>query len=152
MGNIKIESFKVIGIKVRTSNLNGEAVRDIGALWSKFMNDDILNKIPDKLTNDIYAVYTEYDGDHLKPYTALLGCKVKDLQNVPKDMVGMSFSGGVYKEFTAKGDLTKNAVYDVWTNIWEQNLNRSYIADFEVYGEKAINPTNGEAIIYVGIL
>ncbi len=152
MGNIKIESFKVIGIKVRTSNLNGEAARDIGALWNKFMNDDILNSIPNKLTNDIYAVYTAYEGDHLKPYTALLGCKVKDLKDVPEGMVGMSFNEGVYKKFIAKGDLTKNAVYDVWTSIWKQNLNRSYKADFEVYGEKAINPTNGEASIYVGIM
>jgi len=152
MENIKIESFSVIGITVRTSNLNGESARDIGVLWHKFMSEDILNKIPNKVTNDIYAVYTEYEEDYLKPYTTILGCKVENTETVPEGMVRMSFKRGNYKEFIAKGDLTKNAVYDAWNSIWQQNLNRNYIADFEVYGEKAINPKNGEVPIYVGII
>jgi len=151
MKSIKIDPFTVVGITVRTSNLNGESARDIGALWSKFMNEDILNKIPNKVSNDIYVVYTNYDGDHLMPYTTLLGCCVKDLTKVPEKMIGLPFNGGNYEEFIAKGDLTQKVVYDTWDSIWQQNLDRNYKADFEVYGVKAVNPKDGEVSIFVGV-
>ena len=35
MQKVKIETFKVIGISVRTSNLNGQAQKDIGLLWQR---------------------------------------------------------------------------------------------------------------------
>jgi predicted transcriptional regulator YdeE len=31
------------------------------------------------------------------------------------------------------------------------NIDRAYTVDFESYGEKAIDPTNGEAEIYIAI-
>lgn len=54
-------------------------------------------------------------------------------------------------KFVSKGDLTKNVVYDTWKEINEQNLDRVFAADFELYGDKAQDPTNGEVEVYVGI-
>ena len=48
MENIKIEAFNVIGIAVKTTNENGQAGKDIPALWEKFISEGILDKIPNK--------------------------------------------------------------------------------------------------------
>lgn len=150
MGQVKIEPFKVIGISIRTSNATGEAAKDIGGLWEKFVGEGILDQIPNKLGHDIYCVYTEYEGDHMKPYTTILGCKVESLDHIPEGMVGKSFAGGSYRTFEAKGDLTKGAVYEAWYKIWQTGMDRSYDADFEIYGEKAQNPSDAEVTIFVG--
>ena len=38
-----------------------------------------------------------------------------------------------------------------WEKIFELDLNRTYLADFEIYGEKAQNPLAAEVDFYVGI-
>ena len=152
MQKVKIEDFKVIGIAVRTTNENGQAGKDIPALWNKFMSEGILEKIPNKISNDILSIYTNYESDHSKPYDTILACKVSSLENIPDGMVGQSFEGGAFQKFISKGDLTKGAVFGTWTEIWKTDLNRVYTCDFEVYGEKAQNPTDAEVAIFVAIL
>lgn len=151
MQNVKIESFKVIGITVRTTNENGQAAQDIPQLWGRFMAEGILEKIPHKIDDSILSIYTNYESDHTKPYDTIIGCRVSSLNIVPEGMVGRSFDGGTYTKFVSKGDLTKDAVYNTWKEIWNTDLNRTYKADFDVYGEKAQHPTNGEIDIFVGI-
>ena len=151
MNTIKIEPFKVIGISVRTTNENGQSAIDIGELWNKFMSEGIVEKIPNKIDNTIFSIYTDYESDYTKPYTTLLGCKVENLNKIPKGMTGTEFKGGSYRKLTAKGDLVKGAVFGEWSKIWEMDLNRKYSADFEIYGEKAQNPTDAEVDIFVAI-
>ena len=76
MQEIKIEAFDIIGISIRTTNENMQAAQDIGALWGRFKGEDIFSQIPGKLEDDIYCIYTNYEGDHTKPYDVVLGCKV----------------------------------------------------------------------------
>ena len=151
MDIVKQEEFNIIGIDIRTSNNDGEGVRDIGALWQKFMQEQILNKIPNKISNDIYSIYTEYEGDYTQPYTTLIGCRVKHLDEIPIGMRGMKFNSGAYQKFIAKGDLSANIVADAWVKIWKTDINRAYTQDFEVYGEKTCNPSNAEVDIYIAI-
>ena len=66
-------------------------------------------------------------------------------------MVSKEIEKGEYQKFTAKGDLTKDAVVKIWSEIWKSNIKRQYTTDFEVYGEKASDPTNGEAEIFIAI-
>jgi predicted transcriptional regulator YdeE len=63
----RLESFKVIGISVRTTNENRQATKDIPFLWKKFFEENISSKIPNKLSDDLYCVYTHYEKDHTKP-------------------------------------------------------------------------------------
>jgi len=146
-----MNSFQIIGISVRTINENGKAKKDIGNLWKRFMSENILEKVPAIKDKTIYAIYTDYEGDHTKPYTTILGYKVSTLDKIPEGMVGKKIEQAVYHKFTAKGDLTNNAVIDEWVKIWNMNLDRTHTTDFETYGEKAANPTNGEADIYIAI-
>lgn len=151
MQKVTIESFKVIGIAVRTTNENGQSAQDIGQLWSTFMSEAIADKIPNKVDANVFSIYTNYQGDHTKPYDTILGCKVNSLDEIPEGMVGQSFDGGTYRKFISKGDLTKGIVFGTWSEIHNQNLNRVFTADFELYGEKAQNPTDAEVEVYVGI-
>ena len=151
MKKTKIEPFKIIGISVRTTNANGQAAREIADLWGKFMNDNVLDAIPNKIDGTVYSVYTDYEGDHTKPYTAILGCKVENLNTIPNGMVGKSFNGGNYIKTTVKGDLTKGLIVNEWTKIWGMDLERIFTVDFEVFGEKAQNPMDAEIDFLVAV-
>ncbi|TVZ15497.1 GyrI-like domain-containing protein [Maribacter sp. MAR_2009_72] len=151
MQTVKIEPFNIIGISIRTTNENGQASKEIAQLWGKFMSESTLEKIPYKVDHEIYSLYTDYEGDHTKPYTAILGCKVENLDNIPNGMVGKSIRGGTYAKTTVKGDLMHGLVVDQWSKIFEMEWDRTYDADFEVFGEKAQNPSDAEIDFYVGI-
>jgi predicted transcriptional regulator YdeE len=151
MQTVKIEPFNFIGISIRTTNENGQASKEIAKLWGRFMSESILTKIPNKVNNEIYSLYTDYESDHTKPYTAILGCKVENLDNIPSGMVGKSFSGGTYFKTTTKGDLMQGLIVNQWSRIFDMELDRTYDADFEIFGEKAQNPSDAEVDFYVGI-
>jgi predicted transcriptional regulator YdeE len=127
----EIESFNIIGIAVRTTNANGQSGTDIPALWDQFISEGIADKVPDKVDNTVYSVYTEYEGDFTKPYTTVLGCKVSNLDTIPEGMKGITIEKGTYIKYTTKADK----VFEEWTNIWNSDLPRAYTADYEVYGE-----------------
>ena len=151
MEQIKIKPFNLIGIAVRTTNQNNQALEDISKLWQQFMQEDIANKIPNKLSNNVYSLYTHYQKDFTAPYTTILGCKVSSLENIPEGMVGESFTGGTYLKSSVKGKLTDGIVGEQWNNIWKMKLDRAYTADFEIYGSKAQDPTAAEVDFYIAI-
>lgn len=151
METVTKEAFKVIGIKVRTTNENGQSANDIRELWQKIMSENILAKIPNKIDTSIYSIYTNYEKDHTKPYDTILGCRVNTLEVIPEGMIGQEFEKENYSKFISKGNLTQGVVYNSWVEIWNKNLNRTFTADFEVYGEKAQDPTNAEVEIYVAV-
>lgn len=146
-----IEKFYVIGISVRTTNEGSQAAKDIPQLWERFMSENIVSKIPNKASNDVYGIYTEYEGDFTQPYTTVIGCKVNNLDVIPEGLVGFTIETANYEKFTAKGKLLDNIVYNKWTDIWQSNLNRAYLSDFEIYGEKSMDMDNAEVDIFVAI-
>jgi predicted transcriptional regulator YdeE len=151
MDNQKLESFSILGIAVRTTNENGQAGKDITALWNKFMSEGILEQIPNKVDNTIYCVYTEYEKDHTKPYTTILGCKVSNLDTIPNGMKGKKIDAGNYSKYIAKGNIAQGIVFEAWTKIWNSDIKRAYTADFEVYGEKAQDPGKAEVDIFIAV-
>ncbi len=48
---LNVNEFLVMGISVRTINENGRAAKDIGELWNRFFADNVLNRIPDRLSD-----------------------------------------------------------------------------------------------------
>lgn len=151
MNQTTITGFNIIGISVRTNNEEGASGQDIPALWGKFMTESIAEQIPNKTESAIYCIYTDYENDHTKAYTAILGCKVKYLDNIPHGMIGRSFEEAKYVKYVAKGNVMQGAVFNEWTKVWNSNLDRTFIADFEVYGQKAQDFENAEVDIFVGV-
>ncbi len=151
MSTQKIQKFNVIGISVRTTNENGQAGQDIPTLWNKFMTEGIAEQIPNKTDHSIYCIYTEYEKDHTKPYTTILGCKVESLETIPSGMMGKTFEEAIYTKHIAKGNILQGIVFNEWTKIWNSALDRTFTADFEVYGEKAKDTENAEVEIFIAV-
>lgn len=151
MKKVKIAPFMVIGISVRTTNENGQAAHEIADLWGRFMSEKVMDVIPDKIDSTVYSIYTDYESDHTKPYTAILGCKVDNLNYIPDGMIGKSLDGGNYVQLTAKGDLTKGLIVNEWSKIWKMDLKRLFTADFEVFGRKAQNPLDAEIDFLIAV-
>lgn len=147
-----LETFKIIGISTETTNEKGKAAKDIGNLWDRFFAETISEKIPNKKSSDIYSIYTDYESDYKGNYTCVTGLKVESLNEIPKGLVGREFKSGKYLKFIAKGEMPK-AIQDTWQEIWEKDdtLNRSYSADFEVYGEKSQIGENSEVEIFIAV-
>ncbi|MES2554742.1 MAG: GyrI-like domain-containing protein [Bacteroidota bacterium] len=146
-----IDTFHIIGISVRTTNENAQSATDIGALWQRFMAEEISTKIPSKTDDAIICVYTDYEKDHTTPYTTLLGCKVDSLDHIPEGMIGKTIESGGYEQFTAVGNAQEGAVYNEWVTIWNSDLNRAYTADFEIYGAESYDPVNGKVPIFIAV-
>jgi len=147
----QIEPFKLIGVAIKTTNKNGQAMADIGQAWERFYSEALHSKIPAKVDEDIYAVYTDYQSDYQGKYTFILGCKVSSLAKIPNGFEGRTFKGGRYLKYIAKGKMP-DAVANQWEKIWqdEDKLDRAYACDFEVYSRKYQNPDNAEVDLYIG--
>ncbi|WP_231425847.1 MULTISPECIES: GyrI-like domain-containing protein [Pedobacter] len=147
-----MENFKIIGISTETSNQNNQAASDLGALWQRFYAEEIFNKIPNKESDDIYAVYTDYENNYTGKYTAIIGQRVTSLNNIPDGLIGREINNEKLLRYKAKGEMP-NAILETWKDIWDNDiaLYRTYNADFEVYGEKSQQGADSEVEIYIGV-
>ncbi|BDD09361.1 AraC family transcriptional regulator [Fulvitalea axinellae] len=151
MSNQMIQTFHVVGISVRTINENGQAMKDIEALWGRFWGEGIEKQIPNKVNDDIYAVYTDYVTDHTGPYTTIIGVLVNSLADIPDGFVGVTIEADHYKKYVSKGKMPE-AVVHTWMEIWEdEKLDRSYKADFTVHGEKYHNGNEAEVETFISV-
>ena len=144
--------FKIIGISTRTTNKDNKAQQDLVQLWGKFYSENIFEKIPNKLSNEILTIYTDYKSDFTEDYTTIIGIPVSTLAEIPNGLVGREFQAENFQKFTAKGEIP-NAVVNSWIDIWQRDkeLKRKYSYDFEVYGDKSQNGENSEVDIYIAI-
>lgn len=135
----------VIGIECRTSNAPEAGPQDIPKHWKKFYQENTLNKIPNKASHEVVALYCDYEGDHTQPYSLVIGCSVSSLDDIPEGMVAKTIPAGTYAVFQATGDYPK-ALIEIWGQIWQDhNLRRTYTGDYELYR----SPT--EVDVYVAI-
>lgn len=148
-----MNNLKIIGISVEKTNQNGKAIEDLGKLWGRFFSENVIEKIPNKINEEVYAVYTDYENDYRGKYTTIIGMAVSSLDKIPAGLVGRAFEAQNFKKFIAKGEMP-NAVGKTWKEIWDKDaeLNRSYIYDYEVYGSRSQNGANAEVDIYIGII
>jgi|ERR1017187_3768469 predicted transcriptional regulator YdeE len=147
---IELAEFKVIGISVRTTNENGQSQNDIGNLWAKLMGQNLIEQIPNKDTNDIYCIYSDYERDFKGPYTAMLGCRVNSFEKIPAGFSYRTIPKTRYQVYKSTGKLP-DCVVMTWINIWKSTIERKYIADFDLYGQRAQDPEHAEVHTYVSI-
>lgn len=144
--------FKFIGISVRTTNKDNQAKEDLGKLWERFFTENTSEKIPNKISENILSIYTDYESDFTEEYTTLIGFPVSTLTEIPDGLIGREFEADNFQLFLAKGEMP-TAVQQKWLEIWQKDnvLNRAYSYDFEVYGPKSQNGENSEVEIYIAI-
>jgi len=151
------DGFTVVGISARTTNAR-EMTADgvIGKMWGRFMSEGLAEKIPNKADRNLVAVYTDYAGNHDGEYTFLVGARVTSDTQVPQGMVAKKVPAGKYAMFTTEKGPAPKVVPELWMRInslprSEVGGDRLYRADFELYDERASDPQNLQADVYVGI-
>lgn len=152
METTTLQDFKLIGIKLphKTTNQNGQSAIDCGNFWQKFESGNYIERIPGKLSGEIYAVYFDYDGDHLLPYAYFIGYRVEPDTITPSDMESLTIPQAVYTKITAKGKMP-DCVANTWKEIWQSDIDRAYQYDFEIYGEKSADWQNAEVDVFLSI-
>jgi predicted transcriptional regulator YdeE len=152
MNAIQIDGFKLIGLALpgKTTNEGGQSSIDCGNLWQKFEKGKYYEKIPGKLNDDVLAVYHQYEGDHTKPFSYFIGCKVNDETTIPDGMVSLMIPGGTYNKIIAIGKMP-DCIINTWKDIWESDIERAYGVDFEVYGKESKDWSNAKVEIFISI-
>lgn len=149
-GKLKIEALKIVGIAVRTTNENNQAMQDIGQLWQRLMSENIPAQISNRLSDDIYSLYFDYESDHTGPYTNMLGFLVDSLDNIPTGLIGKEVPAQKMQVFTAKGKVPMS-IYTTWQQIWaDESLNRAFAIDYEIMTEKS-QGENAEVDIFISV-
>jgi len=146
----ELKGFIIIGISVRTTNANGKSLKDIGGLFSRFVSQKLKDEIRDKNSNDIYCVYTDYESDFNGPYTTIVGCRVSSMEHIPPGMVAKIIPDSKYQVYQSTGKLSE-CLGETWEKIWESVIDRRYEADFDIYGEKGLDPENAEIETFVSV-
>ena len=151
MNTVTRDAFNLVGISTTTSNDAGRAEKDIPALWHRWMSENIGQKLPNKTDETVYALYSDYEGDHTKPYNITIGYKVDDLDNIPEELTVKVVPKTTYTKFTAQGNLAQDAIINKWLEIWNMDIPRAFAHDLEVYDDRASDPSNGIADIFVSV-
>jgi predicted transcriptional regulator YdeE len=102
------------------------------------------------------SVYTEYDSNEHGDYTYFIGEEVSSFENTPPALQKLTIPAAQYQKFTTSSGKMPEVVINAWQQIWKMSANdfagnRAYIADFEVYDHRAIDPMNASLDIYIGI-
>lgn len=150
--NITLNNITLVGISIRTNNEKAQSQGDIAKLWEEFFAKEILNKIQNKVSNDIYCVYTNYENDHTGNYTTFLGCEVSSIsQGSLNELESLEIPADDYLKFISEGQLP-NAVLETWKHIWASEYPRTYKADFDLYGAESQDPANAKVTTYLSII
>lgn len=152
MEKLRKPGFKLVGLKLehKTTNVNGQSSVDCGNLWQKFESDKIFDLVPNKLDNEVYAVYFDYGQDETKPFSYFIGCKVRQNEAVPENLDSVEIPPQTYQKVTAKGVMT-GCITEAWRKIWDSQMGRTFGFDFEVYDDRSIDWNDAEVDIYLSV-
>lgn len=154
---IQQQGFFVAGISARTNNAEEMSGKGkIGDLWQTFLQTNLAAKIPNKLSPDIIAVYSEYESDHTGDYTYHLGAPVSSSHGLPGDFTTVHIPAGRYGIITSDRGPVIQIVTEVWQRIWsmpptELGGSRAFQVDYEVYDRRAADPHNAQIDVYINL-
>ena len=149
----------LVGITVRTNNTNeaNPSTAMISPTVQKYFHGALANTIQNRKTpRTTYCVYTDYESDASGEYTYFIGEAVTNISHVPDDLTQLIIPTQTYAKFTngpaPMPEVCISAWYDIW-NMTPSDLGgqRTYIADFELYDERAQDHQRVELDIYIGI-
>ena len=154
----QLSSFRVAGYSVRTNNdVESTAASRIAQVWQSFMRDNPAALLPNKLGDEVYAVYSDYETDFTGDYTFTLGYKVPPDIKLPSGLVMVELHTGKYAILTSEIGPAPHVVPSLWQRIWSMTPSelggvRSYQADFELYDQRSSNPEQAQVDIYLGLV
>jgi predicted transcriptional regulator YdeE len=150
------DRLMLIGITARTNNakeMSGHGV--IANQWQRVMSEKLIEKIPNRADSNIIAMYTDYDSDANGEYTFFIGAKVTSVDSIPNGMIAKQVPEARYAVFTSEKGPVWKVVPETWQKIWSTLASemgeRAFLADLEIYDERAADPQNAMVEVWVGI-
>ncbi len=144
----KIDGFSVVGLSMTTSNET--ASEEINALWQDFFEKSIGQDVENRVDDVIYAVYSDYEGDHTKPYRLTVGYKIEGAPQMKDHLYHVEVQSADYAMMGAIGEQPK-ALIETWTAVWQSDLDRKFETDFEVYGKRFFEEGVHEVLVCIGV-
>jgi predicted transcriptional regulator YdeE len=153
------QEIKLVGLTARTNNQNemNPQTSKIGELASRFWSQNIAGQIANRKNPQVtLSIYTEYDSNEHGDYTYFIGEEVDSFENVSADFKKLTIPAAKYQKFTTPEGKMPEVVINAWQQIWKMSSgdfggDRAYVADFEIYDERASNPANASLDILIGI-
>jgi predicted transcriptional regulator YdeE len=133
-----------------TSNAEGQSAIDCGNLWHKFKTEDYQDRILGKTSEQIFAVYHDYESNSSGQFRYFIGCQVSDDAQIQDGLELLVIPRGTYERFVAKGRMP-DSISEAWKVIWSSEIKRTYQADFEVYDERSKDWNDAEVDVFVSI-
>lgn len=151
--------IKLVGLTARTNNKNemNPQTSKIGELAGRFWSQQVAAQIPSRKNPGVtLSVYTEYDTNEHGDYTYFIGEEVDSFEDVAAHLQKLTIPATKYKKFTTPSGKMPEVVINAWQQIWKMSPSelggdRAYVADFEIYDQRAIDPANTSLDIYIGI-
>ncbi|OGT54024.1 MAG: transcriptional regulator [Gammaproteobacteria bacterium RIFCSPHIGHO2_12_FULL_41_15] len=156
----QLPKITLVGLTTRTNNKNEMNPRTskIGALAGLYWGNQVANSIQHRAKPEVtYAVYTDFESNEHGDYTYFIGEAIDSLQDQDLEKFKtMTIQASNYQKFTTESGKMPEVVISAWQEVWAMKENdfggkRKYVADFEVYDERAIDPNNTVIDIYIGI-
>lgn len=155
----ELPEIKLLGILCRTNNtaeMNISSAK-IAPTIQKYFRQALGEEIPNrKNPGTTYCVYTDYESDFTGDYTYFIGEEVKFEGDSMEGFSSIIIPAQNYAKFTSRPGIMPEVCIDMWQNIWKMKSGelggkRAYLADFEVYDKRALDPSKTVLDIYVGV-
>src|SRR5688572_1197314 len=114
------QPISIIGIEIRTTNENLKCAQDIPPLWERFFKENCMEKIENKLDQDIFAVYTHFENEGKNNngmYSVIIGCQTTPDTIAPSGFTKIQIPQGKYHVFPVE-EGRQDKVGDAWFAIW----------------------------------
>jgi len=136
------EGFTVIGLSKVVRNDDPAA---IVALWESFNSSDLRTKVGAAASEDVYCVYHDYEGGFMDPFRMTIGYRASP-SVIPEGLRRAEVPRQSVATYEVKGPQPQSLISQ-WQAIWNGDLNRSYLADYDIY-----DATDPEAVsVKVGV-
>lgn len=145
---VTLQEKLAAGITARTNNAAPDMGNVIGGLWESFYAKGIYAQIPAEGRGHALGIYSDYESDEHGDYDMTVACEVGCVDGLPEELAVKRIPAGRYAKFVIKGDVQR-ALMQFWQELWEMDLKRSYVADFEEYMDQEME--NAEIHVYIGL-
>jgi predicted transcriptional regulator YdeE len=140
------ETLHVVGLELRTTN--ERAFEEIPKHWETFFRAGGLEAIPDRASDEVFAVYTNFEHpgvDNRGIYSLIIGAQVNNTSKLSPQMKSTTIAPAKRAVYSVDQGHPER-VGDKWREIWNNNNPaKSYVCDYERY------KANGEIDIFVGV-
>jgi predicted transcriptional regulator YdeE len=155
---ISIPEKKLVGLSIRTNNKDEfePTKAKIMPLIQKYMEEDVANKTMHRINPGVMlCAYMDYESDENGEYTYFVGEEVEEFTK--SSYIEVIIPKQKYCKFTTDNGQIPKIVIDSWIKIWQMSEKdfggkRTYIADFEIYDQRASDMNNAALDIYIGIV